>query len=125
MARGVNRPKILSPAEAEAQLRGPCALILAGVAQPVFSVGFRGAPSPVVFVVGVRPPGPNMPQVPLPVSVEGGQWQAAVVPVLQDDRWSLSHPLARSLVGGGWDEFVRLVGAALRVSFVNAGYGPS
>jgi len=125
MARGVVTPTLLSPSQAEEQLPIPCLLILQGVAQPIFSIRDRGFPSPVVLISRVRACGQDVPSVTLPFPVDGRQWRTAVVPVLEDETWRVGQPLMSSLLEtGGEGEYLRLLGAALRKSFSDAGWGP-
>ena len=128
MARGVVTPTLLSPSQAEVQLPIPCLLILQGVAQPIFSNRDRGFPSPVVLIsrVSAYPRGmTDTPSVILPFPVDGRQWRTAVKPVLEDETWGVDQPLMASLMAaGGVGEYLRLLGYALRQSFIDAGWGP-
>lgn len=128
MARGMLIPTILSPAEAEERLALPCLMILAGVAQPVFPTRDRGTPSPSVVIIKVRK-GPDSFPMCLPVSVDWRQWRTAVVPVLEDETWRVTNLVTVGTVGTlgsgvGRARLIALLGRALRISFVGAGWGP-
>lgn len=130
MAKGSLVPNLLTPIEAEQQLAIPCVLILAKVAQPVFPIGNRGAPSLSVLIqrvkdydVGDLPLTASM----LPMMVDWRQWRTAVVPVLEDEVWKTTNPITTGLLRahGGADRLVDLMGRALKDSFISAGWGPS
>lgn len=115
---------MLSSTEAEGQLPLPCLLILLGVAQPVFPQRDRGTPSPVVVVCKVKDLHSKwgLTTSCLPFPVEWRQWRTAVVPVLEDDRWRVRGNPVLQVDTDGVDELLRLIGVALRESFVEGGW---
>jgi len=110
----------LTPVQARIQLAGPVLMILQGGAIPVFPQTSMAAPSREVRILllpgrrGSGPSGDIYPRI-----VGGRQWDRAVVPVLEDPRWTgfsfrmLPPETQRSLVG-----------EALAQSFHAQGYGP-
>ena len=118
---------LLTPAQAEEQLPGPVFYLLAGFARPVFPQSTPCAPSPFVLIEKHQEaPGSLMIAPRFPVSVNADQWREAVVPVLEDPRFQVTTPIVQAaLIVGGERGLLREIGAALRQSFVDAGYGPT
>ena len=115
----------LTSLEAQEQLTLPVVYILAGKAFPVFPKTSGSRPSPFV-IIQVKSRMANL-DAPLgfPITVNGEQWRNAVVPVIEDERWRPREPLfARAIQDGRIKQFLDEVGAALRFSFQQAGYGP-
>lgn len=123
MGTRIGRGKLITTAEAETVLSIPVFYILHGRAKPVFP--FTDVSSPSGFVLIIRTGDiPRRHISHFPTTVHWKQWQEAVVPVLQDDRWEARTPLfSRALQDGNIDHLLNLLTGAIRVSFDNAGYG--
>lgn len=113
----------LTPEEAAEQLAIPVFHILTGLASPVFPGSTHSGPSPVVKIqIGGRP-NYRLTDKQYVVSVNAAQWMNAVIPVLEDERWKVQAPLMKTaLYNGRFNDQLALIGAALRASFVEAGY---
>ena len=106
--------RLLTPEEASVVLPVPCMGVLTkrlSVTYPTSSASGRGS---VVLLVPLvySTPGAGL-------QVLRDQWDGCVVPVLLDETWWPSNPLL-----WGSASYEVLLGAALRASFVEAGWGP-
>lgn len=118
--------KVITSVEAEKLLAMPCFYILAGQARPMFPMTTRAYPSPFVLV---QMQGQQIREKDHHsfgwVTVDATQWERAVAPVLNDPEWDVRLPLFKSaLRTGRIEKHVAEVGAALKASFEEAGYGP-
>lgn len=116
-----NVVRILSSIEAEKELPIPCLLILMGIAQPIFTDRDRSKPSSVVMISRVK--GKQIPigiPVTLPYSIDWKQWNRAVIPIIEDERWRPDNPV---MIGLDTTEYLSLLGSAIRQSFIDEGWG--
>lgn len=106
--------KHLTSEEAEKKLAAFVLGLIMGKGYVSFPQSTRGTPSPVVLVVSEGSQ----------VYVKRDQWNLCVLPVLQDDTWSvLRTPKGRELTrGNGYLHWETLIGKALRKSFNARGY---
>jgi hypothetical protein len=116
-----------TPAQAKKLLALPLYALLSKQAVPIFPGTSLAAPSGLVGIF--RLPGTACRQAaiqatPLPVWINGTQWERAVVPVLIDPRWASTNPLFQSLQTYNLISLIDMVGNALAQSFHDAGYGP-
>lgn len=115
-----------TPDQAKEELTLPVFGVLLGTAIPVFPGRSLARPSRKVGIFPASKASPcGKPKYtwPAPVWVDPGQWENAVVPVLLDPKWDVNLPVNVFLREQG--KFVDLLGEALRLSFVEAGYGPA
>lgn len=119
--------RLLTPEQAEEQLAGPVFYLLAGFAQPVFPQSTLTAPSPFVLIQRIKGVPWTLEIAPrFPVSVNGKQWRTAVVPVLESPGYQKNTVMFRSaLQNGNYRDLLAQIGASLRQSFLDAGYGPT
>ena len=119
MSLVLGRPNVLTPDEAKGILTIPLLGVLAGDNQVVFPTRNRGNWSDVVLIIPIRR---NPGSYAFPIYVEGRQWEAAVVPVLQDLQWQSQVVKQSGVLQPQWLQ--QLFGEALKISFQEAGYGP-
>lgn len=114
----------LTPSEARDRLVIPVIHVLLGIGIPIYETTSVTNPS---GLVSVRPKGIPAPRGVAPlarVTLNGKQWEKAVVPVLTDPRWEMSTPINRELLENRPQDLIALLGEALFQSFQEAGYGP-
>jgi len=115
--------RTISAEEAEKTLAYPCFYILIGLAEPVFPLGCRAAPSQFVTLMQTKHGDARGLLSGLPVKVNWKQWRDAVVPVLEDPRWAAGTPMMREACRRNAErEWVEQIGGALRESFEARGY---
>lgn len=118
----------LTPAQAKKILALPVYAVLRGVAVPIFPGTSLAAPSGLVGIF--RTPGSSCKILAtgkvlvLPVWLNDRQWERAVVPVLQDQRWQNSNLTFQAIASNNLNLIVSTLGDALAESFHAAGYGP-
>jgi hypothetical protein len=118
----------LTPTQARDILTVPVYAMLSGMAVPIFPGTDVAGPSSLVGIF--RKPGFGCRGLAggrvgaFPCWVNDRQWERAVVPVLEDPRWSATNLLFQQLNSTNLDLLTRLIGDALARSFHLAGYGP-
>lgn len=120
----------LTPEEAEVSLAAPVAHVLWHTAYVEFPGSDNAAPSRTVWIrkMAGRPYLRDGDRYKMPIAVNYRQYERAVKPVLTDERWQKDKNLNLALLRrppNGVDEFIALIGKALKQSFIEAGYGPA
>jgi len=117
-----------TPTQAKKLLALPVYAVLRGQAVPIFPGTSLAAPSGLVGIF--MKPGSSCRGLPggrgivLPVWLNDRQWERAVLPVLQDPRWSNSNPTFVQTASVNFPSVVDMIGNELAASFHAAGYGP-
>jgi len=122
-ARGGN----LTPLEAKKKLTLPIYAMLSGQAQASYPGSNLASPSSMVSIVPTASSCVNTPDgraVGLPCWVNCKQWLTAVVPVLQDPRFTPQNAVITALLQNQWQVYLEALGNAIAQSFSDAGYGP-
>lgn len=117
----------MTPKQAKKVLTLPVYAILTGQAHPEFTGSNLASPSKTVTIransVGcaATPLGKGLG---LPCTVDGTQWETAVLPVLQSPIWNASNPIFSAVSTSNWSYMLETLGNAIAQSFSDAGYGP-
>jgi hypothetical protein len=103
-----------------------CFYLLMNLTRAIFPHSTRSNPSYRVYIVRTsKPLFRSGDAVLFPLLVEGRKWRRAVVPVLQDGRWSPEVPLnRRRAFTTGNTEYIYLLERALVQSYKAAGFIP-
>ena len=117
----------LTPAQAKKFLAMPVYAVLRGQAVPIFPGTSLAAPSGLVGIF-LKPGGSCRILVgratSFPVWLNDRQWERAVVPVLEDPRWSTNNPIFVQTASINVNSIIDMIGDELAASFHAAGYGP-
>ncbi len=124
----------LTPDQAKKKLAIPCTLVLLGAARVDFGLTTVAKPARTVHIRRNSKTQGVLESVPLVgtglqfqvVAVNEKQWDTAVRSVLENSQFNLGSPLNQHLLNtGNVASVVEVIGEALRLSFIDAGYGPA
>jgi hypothetical protein len=128
------RGHTLTADEIETILAAPVFYIFTKQAQPAFPGSTVSNPAAFVQIIQVGNDIRSDEAIRFPVFVGWRQWRDVVVPVLEDDKWTLYFgrmgraPITTQQGHGLFydkiDELITLIGKELRRRAIEAGYGP-